>query len=272
MRRYRTGLGNHPDFLKLWLGRTVSHFGSHITSLALALTAVLWLKATPVQMGLLAATGNAAILLFGLLAGVWVDRLRRRQILIATDLGRAVALASIPVAAMGGWLSLAQLYLVGALTGVQSVFFDVADRSYLPTLVSREQLLEANAKLHASEAVAEVSGQALAGILVQWLSAPIAILLDSLSYVFSALCLGLIRTPEPPPIASEERERAWREGITGLRVVLRNPFLRALAASESFREFFGGSGTPSTFCFWCAGWGFPRPLSASVSPWEGWVR
>ncbi len=240
MRRHmRTGLWGQSDFVKLWLGRTVSQFGSHITYMALAVTAILWLKATPFQMGLLAATGDAAVLLFGLLAGVWIDRLRRRPILIATDLVRALALVSIPVAAIGGWLSLAQLYLVGALTGVQSVFFDVADRAYLPTLVEREQLLEANAKLSASEAVAEVGGQALAGILVQWLSAPIAIVLDALSYVFSAACLGLIRKPEPPPIATHARESAGQAVVTGLRLVLKDPILRALTASAAFREFFG---------------------------------
>ena len=238
-RRYVTGLWGSPDFVKLWLGRTVSQFGSHITGLALAVTAILWLKATPGQMGLLSATEDAAILLFSLLAGVWVDRLRRRPLLVTADLGRALALASIPVAALTGRLSLAQLYLVGALTGVQTVVFTVADRSYLPTLVEREQLIEANAKLNASEAVAEVGGQALAGLLVQWLSAPLAILLDALSYVFSAVCLGLIRKPEPPPKAAQERESAWLEVITGLRVIVKDPILRELTAASASREFFG---------------------------------
>src|SRR5512136_3192584 len=130
-----TGLWRHADFVKLWAGQTVSELGSRITREGLPLAAVLTLGATPAQMGLLAAIGSAPVLLLGLVAGVWVDRLRRRPILIAADLGRAALLITIPIAALMGVLSIEQLYVVAALAGILTLFFDVAYQSYLPSLV-----------------------------------------------------------------------------------------------------------------------------------------
>src|SRR5689334_19840735 len=143
----RGGLWRHHDFMRLWAGQTVSQLGSTMTREALPYTAILALHATPVQMGLLGAAGSAPLLLFGLLAGVWVDRLRRRPIMIAADLGRALLLLSVPLAYLLGWLRIEQLYLVAALVGVLSLFFDVAYRALLPGLVQRDHLMEGNSKL-----------------------------------------------------------------------------------------------------------------------------
>src|ERR1700682_2045342 len=168
-----SGLWRHPEFLKLWGGETISMFGSAISQLAIPLTAALVLNASPTQMGLLGAFEFAPFLLLSLFAGVWVDRLPRRPILIVADVGRALLLGSIPVAAFLGALRIEQLYLVGILTGALTVFFDVADQSYLPVLVSREHLIEGNSKLEVSRSVAQITGPGVAGVLVQWLSAPL---------------------------------------------------------------------------------------------------
>src|SRR6266480_134489 len=203
MRQYRTGLWKNSDFVKLWLGQTVSHFGSGITGIALPLTAVLVLAATPAQMGILGALDGVSVLVIGLQAGVWVDRVRRRPLLIATDLGRAFILSTIPLAALLGVLRIWQLYIVAVLAGMLTVIFTVASSAYLPSLIPQESLVEGNSKLAMSDALAEIGGPAVAGPLVQLLSAPFAIVFDALSFLFSACCLGLIHTPEPPPIAIE---------------------------------------------------------------------
>jgi len=222
------GLWRHPDFLKLWIGESISLVGSQITILALPLVAVLLLEATPAQMGLLRAAQYGPFLLLGLLAGVWVDRLRRRPIMIWADLGRAVLLGSIPLAAGLGLLRIEQLYLVAFLVGIQTVFFDVAYQSFLPSLVAREQLIEGNSKLEMSRSFAQIAGPGLGGGLVQLLTAPLALIVDSLSFLASALFLALIRTAEPCPTASERRTLRG-EIAEGLRFVLGNPLLRANA-------------------------------------------
>lgn len=232
------GLWGHPDFVKLWAAHTVSALGTGITGQALPLTALLVLGASAGEMGLLAAITQVPVVVI-LFAGVWVDRLRRRPILIAADVGRAALLVSIPIAAVAGALSLGQLFVVAALVESLSLFFSVAYRSYLPSLVQRERLVEGNSKLSAGGSVAEISGPALGGVLVQWLSAPLAILFDAASFLISALFLGAIRTPETPPKPAEERQSVRSEITEGLRVVLSNPVLRALAACSGTFTFFG---------------------------------
>lgn len=227
------------DFIKLWAGQTISNIGSGISGVALPLTAVLILAATPLQMGVLSALDGIAVLVFGLLAGVWVDRLRRRPIMIAADMGRAALLGSIPLAARLGILHLAQLYIVAALAAILTIFFNVADQSFLPTLVQQEQLVEANSKRGTSDSLAEIVGPASAGPLVQLIGAPFAILFDACSFLVSALSIGLIRTAEPRPVPGKARQNAWREGIDGLRMVKDNTLLRALAVSAALFEFFG---------------------------------
>jgi MFS family permease len=239
MRQYRTGLWKDSDFVKLWLGRAVSQFGSGITGIALPLTAVLILGATPAQMGILAALDGASVLVIGLLAGVWVDRVRRRPLLIATDLGRAVVLSTIPLAALLGVLRIGQLYLVAALAGMLTVIFNVASPAFLPSLIPQGSLVEGNSKLAMSDSLAEIGGPAVAGPLVQLISAPLAILFDALSFLFSACSLGLIGKPEPPPAAQEQSQSIWSDLVEGLRMVLKNPLLRTLAGSAGIFSLFG---------------------------------
>jgi MFS family permease len=225
--------------MKLWAGQTISEFGSQITAIALPLVAILALSATPFQVGVLAALGTLPTLIIGLPAGVWVDRLRRRPILIATNIGRSLLLVSIPLAAWLGRLSLAHLYLVALLTGALTVFFSIADNAYLPALLRREQLVEGNSKLGVSSALAEISGSAVGGGLVQLLTAPLAILVDGVSYLVSAVLLALIRRPEAAPEAPEQPQTMRQDLLEGLRVVWRIPTLRALALSSGLFNFFG---------------------------------
>jgi MFS family permease len=234
-----TGLWRNADFVKLWIGQTISNAGSGITSVALPLTAVLALSATPAQMGILNALDGVAVLLIGLLAGVWVDRLRRRPVLIATDLGRALLLGSIPLAAFLHVLRIEQLYIVGALTGILTTFFNVADESFLPELIPQQDLVEGNSKLGASDSLAEITGPAVAGPLVQVVGGPLAILFDAVSFLCSALCIGLIGKPESPPLRSEQQQGFWPEITEGVRLIMGNPLLRALAGSASIFNFFG---------------------------------
>ena len=216
----------------------MSKFGTYITGTALSATAVLILQANPAQMGLLGALGGLPILLFSLPAGVWVDRLRRRPILIAADLVRAAILVSVPLAYLAGVLSMHQLYGVAALAGIFTVLYNVADQSFLPAVVKKEQLVEANARIGASDSLAEIAGPSLGGTLVQWLSAPFAIFVDAASYLFSAGCLGIIRTHEPPPV-KHEQPSLWREMAAGLRTAVHQPVLRALMGATATHRFFG---------------------------------
>lgn len=232
-------LWHQRDFLKLWAGQTISELGSHITGSGLQITAVLVLGASPIQMGLLAAMMSIPSLLFGLIAGAWVDRLRRRPIMIATDFGRALLLLTIPLAALLGVLRFEQLLIVIALAGVLNVFFDVAYRSYLPTLVAREQIVEGNSKLSLSVSTVEVVGPGLAGVLVQALTAPIAILFDALSFLVSALSIVFIHKPEPPPMSTAERQSIMQEIGDGLRVVASHPLPRSPAFAAGLLSFFG---------------------------------
>ncbi|MEA2732555.1 MAG: hypothetical protein QOF70_7030 [Acetobacteraceae bacterium] len=220
-------LWRKPDFLKLWAGQAISLLGSQVTSLAISLTAAIVLNATPAEMGLIGSLNVLPFVLFGLPAGVWVDRVRRRPIMIAADVGRAMLLASVPLAALAGRLGLPQLYIVSFGMGAMTVIFRVAYGSLLPSVVSRSELADGNAKLALAEAVARVAGPGLAGGLVQLLTAPIAILVDCASFLVSAVSLGAIRareevTPRPPAggIVPQLRE--------GFGAVLDQPLLRPL--------------------------------------------
>jgi MFS family permease len=215
-------------FLRVWGAATISVFGSFVTRIALPFVAILVLKAGPIEIALLRSLDLVAALLFGFVAGAWVDRLRRRPVLIWADLGRAVLLGSIPAAALGGWLTLPQVFLVSSLAAVLTTFFDVADRAYLPTVVGRADLVKANGALAATSSAVEFAAFGAAGFLVSLLTAPIAIAIDALSFVASALLLGSIRRREPPPPPAAEREPVIHEIREGLRVVMRDPVLRGL--------------------------------------------
>ena len=239
MSRKFTGLWRHADFLRLWSGQTVSVFGSMVGRAAMSFTAILFLHATPLQMGILNAMELAPGFLVGLFAGAWVDRLRRRPLLIGADLGRALVLSSIPLAALLGLLHIEQIYVVALLVSILSIIFDVAYQSYLPGLIDKSNLVEGNSKLTASAAVAEVGGFSIGGWLVQILTAPFAILIDAVSFLVSAVSIALIRTPEAeaPPL---ENASLRSEIGAGLRLVIHQPLLQSGALSVLIQSLAGG--------------------------------
>lgn len=243
MRLWPTGgLWRHPDFIKLWSAETVSRFGSEISGLALPLAAIIVLDATVFEVAALGVVEFMPFLLVSLPAGVWVDRLPRRPILVVADVGRAALLASIPIAYGLDALTIWQLYIVGFLVGTFTVFFDVAYQSYLPSLVERGQLIEGNSKLEISRSGSQIAGPGLAGLLVGWLTAPVAILVDAFSFVGSALFLFRIRRREnliQTPVEGEPRRRMRGEIAEGLRYVLRHRYLRNIAACTATFNFFG---------------------------------
>jgi len=232
----RDSLFFHRDFRLLWLGDTVSQFGSIVTGTAAPLLAALVLAATPFEMGLLNAADTAAFLLVGLPAGAWVDRMRRRPLMISADLGRAVLLASIPVAWWLHVLTLTQLILVGLVVGVLTVFFDVAYQSFLPSLVSREKLMEGNSKLQASQSVAYVSGPAIGGWLTQFAGGANAIGVNAIGFLSSALCLWRIRGVEPAVEPATDRHLR-REIAEGLRFVFGNRSLVGIVGCTASSNF-----------------------------------
>lgn len=237
-----TGLWRHPGFLKLWGAETISQLGTQLTGLAIPLIAALSLDASPAQMGLLVATGTAPALLVGLFIGVWVDRLPRKPVLIVADLARAALLGLIPVLWIADALSIELLYAIGFGIGFFTVFFDVAYLAFLPALVGREDLLEGNGKLQASASFAQVAGPGIGGGLIALITAPAAIAVDAVSFVLSAVLIGKIETTEPPIDRTAHRPRMIPAIGEGLRAVVADPLLRALA---------GCSGTTTLF-----GWGF----------------
>jgi MFS family permease len=268
----RPSLFRQPDFAKLWTAATISLMGSQVSLIAIPVVAVLILKVPPFEVALLGTFEFLPFIFFTLPAGVWVDRLPRRLILVIGDLGRAVSLATIPIAYAFGFLTIYQLYVVGFVNGILTVFFDVADQAYLPTIVEREDLVDGNAKLQASASVAQVVGQPLGGGVVALLTAPIAVILDALSFLVSAVLIFAIRrierpsttrtalsgtaarelTESPAGAASGQAEVAASEGQAepdqaasvrreigeGLRFVIGNPYLRNIAASTASSNLF----------------------------------
>jgi len=231
------GLWRHPDFLRLWSAQTISQFGTQISQLALPLAAILVLDASAFEVALLGTVEFLPFLLFALPAGVWVDRLRRKPILVVADAGRAALLTSIPLAYAFDALTIWQLYAVGFLVGVCTVFFDVAYQSYLPSLIERGNLVEGNSKLEVSRSGAQLAGPGLAGVLVAAITAPYAILLDAVSFVWSAALVFRIRRPEtvPEPTAQPSMRRELMEG---LRYLLDHWFQRPVAIAVAISNFF----------------------------------
>jgi len=233
------GLWRHSDFLKLWSAETVSQFGTQISLLALPLVAIDVLHVSAFKVAALTTVEFLPFLVVSLPAGVWVDRLPRRPILIAGDLARAGLLASIPIAYWMDVLTIWQLYGVGFLFGIATVFFDVAYQSYLPSLVERRQIPDGNAKLEISRSSAQLGGPGLAGILVGWLRAPAAILFDAVSFLGSALFILSIRKTEASLADRAPRRKMRTELREGLSYVLRHPYLKNIAACTAIFNFFG---------------------------------
>jgi MFS family permease len=239
-RLQRGGLWRHLDFRRLWIGETVSQFGTMISQLALPLVAILVVHATTLEVGLLESCQTAPFLLVGLPAGAWVERMRFRSVLIVNDVVRAAALGSIPLAKLLGVLTIGQLFGVALITGVATVFFDVAYQSYLPQLVGREQLVAGNSRLQASESVSQIAGPSAAGLLIQALTAPYAVLVDALSFLWSAGWVTAIQS-RPPPARKPDRHLG-REIREGLRFVLGSPLLRAIAMCTGSSNLFSAIG------------------------------
>ena len=232
-------LWQHADFLKLWVGQTVSRLGSVVTRTALPLVALLVLGAGPFELAFLVIAQSLSVLLVGLVAGAWVDRLRRRPILIASDVARAALLFTVPLAQALGALRMEQLYAVAFLAGCLDVVFSAAYPAYVPSLIGVDRVVEGNSKLATSSAIAEVGGPGLAGALVQIITAPFAILVDALSYLVSALSVALIRTPEPARPAREATSRVTGEIVEGLRVVRGHKVVFPLAARSIIAHVSG---------------------------------
>ena len=232
------GLWQHRDFLSLWGAETISQFGTQVSLLALPLVAILVLEESAFKIAALTSVEFLPFLLFTLPAGVWVDRLRRKPILVLGNVGRAVALLSVPIVYWVGGLTIWQLYVVGFAVGTCTVFFDVAYQSYIPALVGREDVVEANSKLEISRAAANIAGPGMAGGLIALLTAPVAVLVDAVSYAVSAVLLFVIRKEEEAPPRAERRSLRAELG-EGLSYVFRNPYQRTMVTMTALSNFFG---------------------------------
>jgi MFS family permease len=238
--RLRGNTWRQPDFLRFWFGESVSQLGSQVTLLALPTVAILGLGAGAFQVGILRALQNLAFLLLALVIGVWVDRVRRRRVLVLSDIGQVVVLGSIPLAVVLHQLTLERLYVVALLSGIFAVANNVTFDAYLPALVTRNDLVEANSRIQVTNATTDVAGPPLAGLLIQTLGPALAIAADVLSYLFSAVALLSIRTIETVrPNADGVRPSFNSELVEGLRVTLRNPILASLAGCSMTANLAG---------------------------------
>jgi MFS family permease len=238
------GLWSNADFLKLWTGQSISELGSEVSRLAIPIVAAIALHASPIVFSLLGVLGFLPFIIFALPAGAWVDRMRRKRILIAGDAARAILLATIPAAYALGVLTIWQLLVVQFVVGIFTVFFDVAYQSYVPQLVHRDHLIEGNSKLQLTVSVAQVAGPSMAGGLIAAITAPYAIVADAISFVVSTAFLLRIRTAENLPQRADgvPTPRMWPEVKEGLNWVARNPYLRRIAACTGTSNFFSGLG------------------------------
>ncbi|MGW3042069.1 MFS transporter [Kitasatospora sp. NPDC001159] len=249
LRPRQARLLDHRDFRLLLAGAAAAQTGSQVTLVALPLVAVVVLDATPFEVGLLTAAETAAFLLVGLPAGAWLDRMRKLPVLIRADVVRCIAVGSIPPAAALGVLSMPQLYLVALVTGVATVFFDVAHQSFLPAVLPREQLVGGNGALETVRSSAQIAGPGLGGGLVQLLGAPLAIVADACGYLASALLLARVRVEEARP--EPEPGRSLRAEVAeGVRFVLGHPLLRAIATATAVSNLFAAVLMAVQTVFW----------------------
>jgi MFS family permease len=243
----RHSLWHHADYMRLWTAATVSLMGSQVSLIAIPYIAAIFLNSSPFQIALLAGVEMLPFILFTLPAGAWLDRVRRRPVLIAGDIGRGVALLTIPLAYAAGSLTIWQLYAVAFVTGSLTVLFDVADQSYLPALLDREDLVEGNAKLQLPSVAAQTAGAALGGGLITVVAAPFAVIVDAVSFFGSGGLLSLIRRQEQKParsVGTDGSTTSLRTEIAeGLRYVLGNRHLSRIAGSTATSNL----GTSITF-------------------------
>jgi MFS family permease len=240
LKRPRGGLWDHRDFMKLWAGQTISEFGTPVSQIAIPWIAIKNLDESAFAVASLTTVQFLPFLLFTLPAGVWIDRISRRMVLVVGDLGRAVLLLTIPLAYAFDALTLTQLYVVSFLVGILTVFFDVAYQSYLPDLVERDQLVEGNSKLQITVSAAQGVGPAIGGGLIQAFTAPYAVFVDAFSFVASGGFSAAIKKREHVAARTEgPRQGMWADLKEGLSYVLRHPYLRPQAMCTSTSNFFG---------------------------------
>lgn len=233
-----SGLWRNPDFVKLWLGQAASQVGGVIRMLALPLTAIITLDASPFEVGLLMAVSGLPALVIGPVAGAYVDRHRRRSILIASDWLRALVIAAVPVAYFADSLQMWMLYLAAVAMGTLSLLFEVSYRSYLPSLVDRSELVEGNSKLEISRSAAEIAGPGIGGAIVQIAGAPVALLADAASFAVSAITLHTIKKEEAEPARAEGSDGLFKEARNGLGYVWNHSLLRPLVLAAAVLGFF----------------------------------
>jgi MFS family permease len=226
------------NFLRLWTGETISILGTTISDFAIAIVAVLTLQATPQQIGLMRALGEAPAIVIGLFVGVWVDRVRRRRLLVTLDLLAALAVASVPIAYLLGVLSLGQLFVLAVVFGVLGTFWAPAWGAFLPSVVERDRIVDANSKLTLAMSATGIIGPGLAGFLVQVLTAPIAMVVDAVSFLVSAVCVSGVRTREAETASEDaDTEPVGRRIRDGLRVAFLDPMQRAITTPLVLLEF-----------------------------------
>ncbi|MGZ4334797.1 MAG: MFS transporter [Gaiellaceae bacterium] len=235
------GLWSHPDFVRLWTGQSISELGSQVSQLAIPWLAAVGLHANPIEFSFLGVLGFLPFILFALPAGVWVDRLRRRQILIVGDSARAVLLTLVPILWAVGVLQIWHLLVLQFVIGIFTVFFDVAYQSYLPALIEREHLVDGNSKLQLTVSVAQVAGPSMSGGLIAAITAPYAIVVDAASFVVSTLFMVRMRHRENLPRQDEDipKPKMWPQVKEGLHWVLGNRYLRPIAGCTGTSNFFG---------------------------------
>lgn len=261
LKRPRGGLWGHADFMKLWTGQTISEFGTPVSQIAIPWIAIKNLNESAFVVASLTTVQFLPFLLFTLPAGVWVDRVSRRMVLIVGDLGRAVLLGTIPLAYAFDALTLTHLYAVAFLVGILTVFFDVAYQSYLPDLVARDQLVEGNSKLQVTVSAAQGAGPAIGGGLIQAFTAPYAILVDAISFVASGGFSAAIKKRENVGARTEGVRSSMRADLKeGLSYVVRHPYLRPQAMCTSTSNFFGSMSFAILLVFAAREWG----MSAGV--------
>ncbi|MGW0195747.1 MFS transporter [Nonomuraea sp. NPDC003201] len=256
-------LRKQRDYRLLWAARTISVTGSEVSKLAIPLTAVTLLAASPAQMGLLTAAASVPALVFGLQSGAIADRLtRHRPLMIACELVSCAAAATVPLAWLLGLLSVAWLITVALVIGTAGVLFRAANFPYLAAVAAPPQRTEAMAGLHASYSVASVSGPSLAGLLVQLFTAPLAVLAEALSFLASALLLRAIRTPEKNEPATSRG--MWNDVMEGLRTSVTHPVLRALLGAGVTINFFAMAYTAIYMLYMVNTLNIPKPLIGAL--------
>ena len=230
----------NKDFVKLWAAQIASAFGSRITRTVLPIIAISTINASATEIAILSALSFAPGLIVAFFAGGYIDRNKKRPLLIASDLVRAALILSVPIAAHFSAMSMMQLYLVAAFVGAATSMFQIADNTYLPRLVEKDQLVDANSKLEATEAVAEASGPGIAGWLASAFGGPIALIFDAITYLWSALMLGLIKRNEPAATPKSAEDNLLRDAMKGFSACLSHPIVGKILVADVIMTLAGG--------------------------------